>query len=138
MSINKALIMGHLGRDPDIRYTNTGTAVCTLSIATTEKHKAADGSVKETTEWHKVIVWQKQAENCHKYLKKGSMAYVEGRIQTRSWEDNTGQKRYSTEIIAQSVQFIGKPAGVSAPSEQAVPPDLGPEPSYNSLDDIPF
>jgi single-strand DNA-binding protein len=102
-SVNKVILLGNLGQDPELKYTGSGVAVCNFSIATSEKVKD-----KETTEWHRVIVWQKSAENCAKYLTKGSSVYVEGRIQTRSWEDGDGNKRYSTEIVAQTVQFLGR------------------------------
>lgn len=98
--------MGRLGQDPELRYTPNQNAVATLSIATSEFRTNKEGQKQESTEWHRVVVWSRQAENCHKYLKKGSMVYVEGRIQTRSWDDQNGQKRYSTEIIAQNVQFL--------------------------------
>jgi len=105
-SINKAIIIGNLGSDPEIRVTPNGQSVGTLSIATKEV-STKDGQKEERTEWHRVVVWGKQAENVGKYLKKGSQIFIEGRIQTRSWEDNQGQKKYSTEIIAQQVQFLG-------------------------------
>ena len=99
-SVNKAIILGNLGQDPELRYTTGGSAVCTLSIATTDVRKDQNGERQENTEWHRVVVWNKQAENCAKYLAKGRSVYVEGRIQTRSWEDQSGQKKYSTEVIA--------------------------------------
>lgn len=107
MSMNKAIVMGRLGQDPELRYTQGGTAVTNLSIATTEYSKGEDGNRKEMTEWHKVQCWGKQAENCAKYLAKGRQVLVEGRLTTRSWEDQNGNKKYSTEIVASNVQFIG-------------------------------
>jgi len=110
-SFNRAIIIGNLGQDPELRHTQSQTAVCTLSIATTEKFTKNDEKVEET-EWHKVVVWGKQAENCAKYLAKGKSVMVEGKIQTRNWEDKDGVKRYTTEIVAQSVQFLsGKQDG---------------------------
>ena len=107
-SMNRAMILGRLGQDPELRYTPTGATVCTLSVATTDFWTDREGNRKESTEWHRIVIWGKQAENCSKYLTKGQMVFVEGRIQTRSWDDkNTGQKRYSTEIIATNVQFLG-------------------------------
>ena len=126
--------------------------MCTLSVATTDVRTDRDGNKQETTEWHRGVVWSKQAENCAKYLAKGRKVFIEGRIQTRSWDDQqTGQKRYSTEIVAQNVQFIGGNArGDGAPMQQgggySPPPsgggmnqhsDMG-APSTPSLDDIPF
>lgn len=117
-SLNKAMIMGRLGQDPELRYTPNQNAVTTLNIATSEFRTNKDGQKQESTEWHRVVVWSRQAENCHKYLKKGSMVYVEGRIQTRSWDDQSGQKKYSTEIVAQSVQFLPTTTnGTSRPKE---------------------
>lgn len=111
-SFNRVTILGNLGQDPELRYTTNQTAVCTLNIATTDYRTGADGQRVEQTEWHRVVVFSKQAENCQKYLAKGRTVLVEGRLQTRSWEDQkTGQKRYMTEIVAQAVQFIGGGAG---------------------------
>lgn len=106
-SMNRVVIMGNLGSDPELRYTASQTPVCTLSVATTEYRQGADGQRQEQTEWHRVVVWSKAAENCAKYLSKGRSVLVEGRLTTRSYEDKQGQKRYTTEIIAQNVQFIG-------------------------------
>lgn len=107
-SFNRVVILGNLGQNPELRFTTNQTAVCTLNIATTEYRTGADGQRVEQTEWHRVVAFSKQAENCHKYLAKGRSVLVEGRLQTRSWEDQkTGQKRYTTEIVAQTVQFIG-------------------------------
>ena len=98
--------MGRLGQDPELRYTQNQTAVCSLNIATTEFRMGQDGQRQEMTEWHRVVVWGKQAENASKYLAKGRGVFVEGRLQTRSWEDQNGQKRYTTEIVANNVQFL--------------------------------
>lgn len=100
MSVNKVLLLGNLGRDPELKETATGMNVCHFSIATTEKK----GGVKQT-EWHNIVVWDKQAQNCAKYLTKGSKVFVEGKIQTRKWEGKDGITKYKTEIIAQNVQF---------------------------------
>jgi single-strand DNA-binding protein len=158
-SVNKAIIMGNLGQDPEIRYTASGAAVCTLSIATTDVRNDPNTGRQERTEWHRVVVWNKQAENCAKYLSKGRSVYVEGRIQTRSWEDQSGQKRYSTEVVAQTVQFIGgtpRDSGANMGGDQHMgsaqnftPPPASPEGAssqqsfgggsdISSLDDIPF
>ncbi|MBT3983400.1 MAG: single-stranded DNA-binding protein [Bacteriovoracaceae bacterium] len=108
MSVNKVIILGRLGQDPELRYTPTGSAVCNFSLATSENWTDKNsGQKNERTEWHRVVVWGKQAEHCAKYLSKGRQAYLEGRLQTRSWEDNNGQKKYTTEIVANTVQFIG-------------------------------
>jgi single-strand DNA-binding protein len=108
MAVNKAILVGNLGKDLELRHTGNQTAVCTLNIATTERFKDASGSWTDRTEWHSVVVFGKQAENCCQYLSKGSQVYVEGRIQTRKWQDKEGRDRYTTEIVANSVQFLGK------------------------------
>ena len=105
-SVNKAIILGRLGRDPELKYTQNQTAVATLSVATSEFRNSPDGQRQEMTEWHRVTVWNRVAENCCRYLKKGSEVYIEGRLQTRSWEKE-GQKQYTTEIVANVVQFLG-------------------------------
>src|SRR5690606_16263067 len=108
MSVNKVILLGRLGQDPELKYTPSGSAVCNFSLATTESwNDKASGQKQERTEWHRVIVWGKLGELCNQYLSKGRQAFVEGRIQTRSWDDKDGQKRYSTEILASTVQFIG-------------------------------
>lgn len=108
-SVNKAIIVGNLGKDPELRYTQGGGAVCNFSVATSEKWTdKGSGQAQEKTEWHRVIAFGKSAENAAQYLKKGSPAYIEGRIQTREWQDKEGQKRFTTEIVAQSIVFLGK------------------------------
>lgn len=110
-SVNKAIILGNLGADPELKYTANGAAVCELRIATAEQWKDKNGQKQERTEWHRVIVWGKQAETVAKFLRKGSKAYVEGRIETRSWEDKEGNKRYTTEIKADHVTFLDSKPG---------------------------
>ena len=106
--INKVIIVGNLGRDPEVRYTPSGTAVANFSVATSDEWKdKSTGEKKERTEWHRIVAWDKLGEICGKYLSKGRQVYVEGRLQTRSYDDKDGVKRYSTEIIASDVQFLG-------------------------------
>jgi single-strand DNA-binding protein len=106
-SLNKVTLIGNLGRDPELRYTNSGIPVATFSIATNEQWKDSDGNTQEKTEWHNIVTWQKLAEICAEYLKKGSKVYIEGRLQTRSWDDkNTGQKRTTTEIVANDMIML--------------------------------
>ena len=105
--VNKVILIGHLGADPDMRYTPSGAGVCEFRLATTESWKDKNGQRQERTEWHRIVVWGKMAEICAKYLTKGRQCFVEGRIQTRSWDDKEGQKRYMTEIVANEVQFLG-------------------------------
>ena len=120
-SFNRVLVMGNLGQDPELRYTPSQFPVTTLSVATTDYRNNKDGQKQEQTEWHRIVVWGKQAENCEKYLRKGQGVFVEGRLQTRSWEDKQGQKRYTTEIIANTVQFLR-----NSPSSQANTSDYQP------------
>jgi single-strand DNA-binding protein len=113
-SVNKVLLVGHLGKDPEVRFTPTGRAVCTFSLATSEQWKTDTGQ-QERTEWHHVVVWGKSAENCGQFLKKGRQVYVEGAIRSRSYEAKDGTKRYVTEIVTQRVQFLGiKPASTGS------------------------
>ena len=129
-SINKALIIGRLGRDPEVKYTPSGVAVCNFSVATSDKWTDKDtGEKKERTEWHRIVCWRRLAEICGQYLKKGREAYIEGKLQTRSW-DQDGSKRYVTEIIADTVQFLGGQGQVEEKPYTVTPDD------DNS--DIPF
>ena len=105
--VNKVILVGNLGADPDMRYTPSGAGVCELRIATSDSWTDKNGQRQERTEWHRVIVWGKRAEVCAKYLSKGRQVYVEGRIQTRNYDDKEGVKRYITEVVANDVQFLG-------------------------------
>ncbi len=107
MSVNKVILLGRLGQDPELKYTPGGSPVCNFSMATTESWTDKSGQKQEKTEWHRIVVWGKLAELCNQYLAKGRQAFVEGRLQTRSWDDKEGNKRYTTEIMANTVQFIG-------------------------------
>ena len=106
-SVNKVIVLGRLGQNPELKYIPSGQAVCQMSVATSESFKDRNEQMQERTEWHRVQVWGKMAENCAKYLKKGQQVYVEGRMQTRSWEDKEGKKQYVTEIVAGQVVFLG-------------------------------
>jgi single-strand DNA-binding protein len=106
-SLNKVFLIGNLGADPEIRYTPSGTAVANFRIATTDVWNDKQGERQERTEWHRIVVWGKQAEHCAEYLKKGRAVHVEGRLQTREWEDKSNQKRWTTEIVADRVTFLG-------------------------------
>lgn len=107
MSVNKVIVLGRLGSEPELRYTPSGAAVCNFSVATSDNWTDKNGEKQEKTEWHRIVVWGKLGELCHQYLSKGRQAYIEGKLQTRSWEDNNGVKKYTTEILANTVQFIG-------------------------------
>ncbi|MDR2820549.1 MAG: single-stranded DNA-binding protein [Desulfovibrio sp.] len=106
--LNKVMIIGRLGRDPELRYTQSGAPVASLNVATDESYTDRDGNKVDRTEWHRVSVFQRQAENCANYLAKGSLVYVEGSLQTRKWQDQQGQDRYTTEIKANRVQFLDR------------------------------
>jgi single-strand DNA-binding protein len=160
MSVNRVILVGRLGRDPETRYTGSGQAVANFSLATDESYKDRNGERQKRTEWHKIVVWGKQAEIAQQYLKKGSLIFIEGRIQSREWQDKEGQKRTSFEIVASNFRMLGGRAESAAAAgggeagggasrggdlEQAAPaeesygggggPTAGPE---ISDEDIPF
>lgn len=146
MSVNKVILLGRLGQDPELKYTPGGAAVCNFSLATTESWTDKSGQKQEKTEWHRIVVWGKLAELCNQYLGKGRQAFVEGRLQTRSWDDKDGSKRYTTEIMASTVQFIGGAAQASnntnvdtSYAQQAPQQDyqIANDASF-AADDIPF
>ena len=111
MSVNKVILVGRLGQNPEIRYTPSGAAVANFSVATNESWMDKSGQKQERTEWHRVVVWGKLAELCNQYLAKGRQCYVEGRLQTRQWQDKDGQTKYTTEVQAQTIQFLGQQGG---------------------------
>ena len=163
MSVNKVILVGNLGKDPEVKYTQQQVAICRLVIATNERRKDAGGNWSDHTEWHNVTAFGKTDENCGKYLKKGRQVYVEGKLQTRKWQDKEGKDRYTTDIVADTVQFLSTGAGggrgespsydsgaMSAPEEVSAGRDLvNSLPSAESVasaaekvpfddDDIPF
>lgn len=111
MSLNKVLLIGNLGRDPEVRFTPGGKAVARFSIATSEMWNDQEGQRQERTEWHNIVVWGKQAESCGQYLSKGRQVFIEGQIRSRQYDDKDGNKKYITEVIAQRVQFLGGGSG---------------------------
>jgi single-strand DNA-binding protein len=143
--VNKAIIVGNLGRDPEVRFTPDGRAVARFSVATTERWTDQQGQRQERTEWHNIVVWGKQAENCGQYLSKGRQVFVEGSIRSRSYDDKSGAKRYITEIIARDVRFLGggggggagrvSDQGFTAPPGEETPP---PPAAADTDDDSPF
>lgn len=142
--VNKVILIGRLGTDPDVKTIGSGNTVARLNIATSETW-VKEGQRQERTEWHRVTVWGKLAEICGKHLAKGRQVYVEGKLQTRQWEDQQGQKRYSTEIVANTVQFLSSASGERSTSNSMGGnddynnfQDFGPEPSFDSNDEIPF
>ncbi len=139
-SVNKAILIGNLGADPELKYTPSGAAVANFNIATTEKWKDKDGQMQESTQWHRIVLWRRQAEIAKEYLKKGSQVYIEGRIETRSYEDKDGVKRYITEISGQRMQFLGSrsDSGGSRNNGQSEPPPAPPAGAGADDDDLPF
>lgn len=116
--VNKVILIGRLGKDPEVRYTTNGGSVATFSIATNENWTDKNGQKQERTEWHRIVAWGKLGEICGQYLSKGREAFVEGRLQTREWTDKEGHKRYTTEIVAANIQFLGGAGEKSAPSHE--------------------
>src|SRR5262245_3903659 len=110
-SVNKVILIGNLGADPELKYTPSNRPVCNLRLATNEVFKDKSGQRQERTEWHRVTVWGEQAENCSKYLSKGRSVYIEGKLQTRTWDDKDGQKRYATDVVADRVVFLSDGGG---------------------------
>jgi single-strand DNA-binding protein len=136
--VNKAIVVGNLGRDPEVRYTPSGVPVASFSVATSDEWKDKDtGAKQERTEWHRIVAWRGLAEVCGKYLRKGSQVYIEGRIQTRSWEDRDGVQRYTTEIIAQNMQMLGSPMKQER-TQNSNEGYRDEEPASIPEDDIPF
>ncbi len=126
--LNKVMLIGNVGTDPEMRYTANGSAVTSFRMAVNRNYSGADGERKEETEWFSIVTWNKLAETCSQYLQKGRSAYVEGRLQTRSWEGQDGQRRYRTEVIANTVQFLDKTQASSFPDDSAAPPMEEPPP----------
>jgi len=145
MSVNKAIIVGRLGADPEIRFTQSGAGVTNFNVATDSVWKDKEGQKQTRTEWHRIVVWGPQAEVCSKYLSKGREVYVEGEINTRSWEDKEGQKRWTTEIRARDVRFLGGRGDQDGPGSggDSGGNDFGPAPTGGSAGgdsggDVPF
>lgn len=146
-SLNKAMLIGRLGQDPEVRYTQSNTAVANFSLATNERYKDRNGEFQERTEWHRIVAWGRTAEICQQYLKKGSLIYIEGPIQTREWEDKDGQKKYTTEVKALTMQMLDSRGdqmgggGGGAPSRPSQNSNASVEinDSFDDMDDdLPF
>jgi len=152
---NRVFLVGRLGRDPELRYTQNGTPVVNFPMATDESYTDRDGNRQDRTEWHRIVVWSKQAETVSNYLRKGSLALVEGSLQTRKWQDQQGQDRYTTEIKAQRVVFLDSQAGGAAAAPQSGQKQASEDPfgggqgesdslgpafpsEASSMDDVPF
>lgn len=136
-SLNRVQLIGNIGKDPEVRYTSGGAAVASFSVATNESWKDKEGNLQERTEWHNIVAWNRLAEICGEYLKKGAKVYVEGRMQTRSYEDKEGVKRYTTEIVAGDLIMLGSKEG--GQKNEIPPPPEPPAPTQSSkTDDLPF
>lgn len=141
MSFNKVILIGNVGKDPEVRHLESGSVVASFTLATTERYKNKNGELQDQTEWHNIVCWRNLAELSEKYIKKGAQIFVEGKIRTRSWSDQTGAKRYTTEIVADNIRLLDrKGAAPSAPametpvSQPATFPDIDKEVG----DDLPF
>lgn len=136
--VNKVILVGNVGTDPEIRYLEGGVAVANFSLATSESYKNKNGERVEQTEWHRIVLWRGLAEVVEKYVKKGTQLYIEGRLQTRSWEDQNGNKRFTTEIVADNMKMLSRksdrPAEESSNTEAFTPPAV----ADDSPDDLPF
>ena len=140
MSVNKAILIGNLGKDPELKYTQSGKAVASFSLATTDRWTSQDGQKQEQTVWHNIVAWGRTAELAKEYLAKGRQVYIEGRIVNRSYDDKEGNKKYISEIVVTSLQFLGSRSDSGGGGAQAAPPsDIPAAPaSNNSDDDLPF
>jgi single-strand DNA-binding protein len=145
MSLNKVMLIGNVGKDPEVRHLESGVPVVTIPIATTERYKDKNGEVKEQTEWHNVVLWRALAEFTEKYVHKGKQVYIEGKLRSRNWEDQNGQKRYTTEIIADTIRLLGRKSdtesqggGAPANTQPAVAPVEPVVVEQGEGDDLPF
>ena len=136
--VNRVILVGRLGRDPEMRHTSSGTAVANFSVATNERWNDQKGERQERTEWHNVVVWNKLAEICNEYLSKGKLVYLEGRLQTRDWEDRDGNKRRTTEVVAAEMRMLGARGGDDGVQEEVKQGEGGPMDVGITDDDIPF
>ena len=134
--VNKVILIGHLGRDPELRYTPSGSPVANFTMATSESWVSKEGQKEQKTEWHRIVAWGKLGEICHEYLVKGKQVYIEGRLQTRTWEDQNGVKKNTTEIVAQNMVMLGSRDDVQRQSTEE-PSTMGDMPDKVD-DDIPF
>ncbi len=140
MSVNKVILVGNVGADPEVKYLEGGVAVCTLRLATSESYKNKNGERITQTEWHTVVLWRGLAEVAEKYVKKGSQLYIEGRIRTRSWDDKEGNKRYATEIVGDEMKMLGRRDDGTQKPNTEVPTQTNNAPDFkdDETDDLPF
>jgi len=132
--LNRVTLIGHLGKDPEVRYTQSGTAVAGFSLATTERFKNKSGDWEDRTEWHNITLWGRLAEVAGDYLTKGKMVYIEGRLQTRKWQDKEGRDRYTTEVVGEKLLMLGG----KGEGDRKKPAENNDEPHFDPNDDIPF
>lgn len=138
-SVNKVILVGHLGRDPEVRYTKSSQAVASFSLATSEKWTGKDGNKEEKTEWHRIVAWGKLGEICGEYLSKGKQVYIEGRLETREWEDKDGNKKQTTEIVANNMTMLGQASNSSGSGNASGGSKGGPgSDDFEDDLDIPF
>ncbi len=144
-SVNKVILIGNLGSDPEMRRTQSGQTVANFNLATNERWTSKDGERNEKTEWHRLVVWGRQAEICEQYLRKGSPIFIEGRLQTRQWDDREGNRRYTTEVVVQNMQMLSRagersdaPAGGPSYSEESYPEQQPVKSGTPQEDEVPF
>ena len=144
MSFNKVILIGNVGKDPEVRLLETGIAVASFTLATTERYKNRNGELQDQTEWHNIVCWRNLAELSEKYIKKGAQIFVEGKIRTRSWADQTGAKRYTTEIVADNIRLLDRKGAVTGtPADMPVQAAPVSQPAFtapveDASDDLPF
>jgi single-strand DNA-binding protein len=144
MSFNKVILIGNVGKDPEVRHLETGIAVASFTLATTERYKNRNGELQDQTEWHNIVCWRNLAELSEKYIKKGAQIFVEGKIRTRSWADQTGAKRYTTEIVADNIRLLDRKGTVTGtPADMPVQAAPVSQPAFtapveDASDDLPF
>ena len=144
MSFNKVILIGNVGKDPEVRHLETGIAVASFTLATTERYKNRNGELQDQTEWHNIVCWRNLAELSEKYIQKGAQIFVEGKIRTRSWADQTGAKRYTTEIVADNIRLLDRKGAVTGtPADMPVHAAPVSQPAFtvpveDASDDLPF
>lgn len=137
-SANRVILVGNVGGKPEVRYTSSGVAVANFTLATNEAWTDNDGNRQERTEWHRIVAWRKLAELCEKFVDKGKMLYIEGRLQTRDWEDKNGIKRYTTEVVADTLTMLSGRGDTAGGNQKQESSASAPEPEDEEMDDLPF
>ncbi|MCF7804075.1 MAG: single-stranded DNA-binding protein [Candidatus Marinimicrobia bacterium] len=137
-SANRVILVGNVGGKPEVRYTNSGAAVANFTMATNETWTDNNGNRQDRTEWHRIVAWRKTAELCEQYVDKGSLLYIEGRLQTRDWEDKNGVKRYTTEVVVDTLTMLGGRGGDTGSQTSSESSAPQPEPEEDEMDDLPF